>query len=81
MIDTQKEGKVVRIISDKQFGSIKCEGVDYFFHRYDFNGHWADLELDYLKYGNIPVQFLASTGPRGPRASQVSRIGFPNEAV
>lgn len=77
----QKEGKIVRVLQQKGFGFVRHEDMDYFFHRDDFIGHWEDLMEDFLKLGYIDVTFQIATSPRGPRASNVRRNDFPNQAV
>lgn len=73
-----REGKVVRLISSKGFGFIRYGEVDYFFHKDDFDGHWNDLETDFMRSGYVDVTFQESAGPKGLRASQVRRAGFPD---
>jgi cold shock CspA family protein len=75
---TQKEGKVIRLIGGKGFGFIQYEGVDYFFHKDDFDGHWHDLEYDFSRQGPVAVTFKETLGAKGPRAGQVKRVGFPD---
>lgn len=73
------EGRV-RKITDKGFGFIKGEnGEDIFFHRDDFNGHWADLHDDFNNDMTIRVQFESKSTPKGLRASNVRRLDYPNQ--
>jgi cold shock CspA family protein len=73
-------GVVKKVIGQKQFGFIIADGTEYFFHRDDFNGHWEDLISD-SETETIEVQFVPSTTAKGPRASDVRRTDFPNQAV
>jgi cold shock protein len=62
------EGIVRRLVRDKGFGFISANtGQDYFFHR----DAWCGAEdFDALKEG-VQVSFVATTGPKGPRAEAV----------
>lgn len=74
-------GVVRTLVVDKKYGFIRtAQSVDYFFHRDDFEGHWEDLVIDFKnpKFGDIEVKFIDATENKGPRASQVRRIDFPN---
>ncbi len=72
-------GIVKNVIGAKQFGFIRNEqGVEYFFHKDDFNGHWDDLVDDVTNQDKIPVTFEAKDTPKGPRAANVERLDFPN---
>jgi cold shock CspA family protein len=73
-------GIVRAIVSKRHFGFIRSNGSDYFFHREDFNGFWEDLELDYTK-DQIQVTFDIVVSNKGPRAANVKRTDFPNQAV
>lgn len=73
-------GTVRAVVSKRYFAFIRSNGKDYFFHREDFSGHWEDLENDYLKM-NVEVKFDAVESKKGPRAANVSRLDFPNQAV
>jgi len=77
------KGHVKTLIGAKKYGFIKAEnGGDYFFHKEDFFGHWTDLVIDFEKHENdIPVTFTVAQSPKGPRAAEVKRLDFPNEAV
>lgn len=70
----------VRTVSTKNFGFIRTEsGVDYFFHKDDFNGFWDDLLNDFTESkGKIEVEFEPGEGAKGPRAAQVTRADHPN---
>lgn len=74
----------IRSISDRNFGFIKTEqGENYFFHRDDFSGHWGDLLDDFqaarIHKEKIEVTFEPNKGPKGLRASTISRLDFPNQ--
>ena len=65
----------------KGFGFIRGkDNKDYFFHKDDFNGHWGDLEADLEAKMNILVEFTPQSGKKGPRAGNVTRTDWPNEA-
>ncbi len=76
------EGKIRSIPQDKNFGFIKGnEGGDYFFHQSDFHGHWDDLVFDFNNTDDeekIAVKFEPAPSDKGLRASNVSRLDFPN---
>ncbi len=78
----QLKGKVVRLLIDKNFGFIQDESAkEYFFHRDDFDGHWADLCTDYKNNHEIEVEFdSAKEIGKGPRAANVGRIKHPDMA-
>ena len=76
-------GRVDRIVEKKGFGFIKGEdNRDYFFHKEDFNGFWADLVHDsnYRKM-IIQVNFQEGDTPKGLRAREVNRLDHPNQSV
>lgn len=74
-------GIVKRVVAGRQFGFINCDGMEYFFHRDDFYGHWNDLEIDSEKKLRIEVEFeIGHDKGRGPRAMNVKRLDFPNQA-
>lgn len=76
-------GTVVKVLPDKNFGFIKSNGTEFFFHRSDYNGHWEDLVTDFQTKNpkTIRVSFDEVHNPKGPRASNVRREDFPNQAV
>lgn len=72
------------MFSNKNHGFIGTEGekTSYFFHKNDFLGHWGDLVQDYHDRNSaIKVSFEPDKTPRGPRARNVRRLDFPNQAV
>lgn len=77
------KGTVKNIIAKKHFGFIlePTTRTEYFFHKEDFNGHWDDLVNDHENKKIIPVEFEVMASPKGPRASNVRRTDFPNEAA
>jgi cold shock CspA family protein len=78
--DKAMNGTVKTIVSERQFGFIRADinNIEYFFHKDDFEGHWNDLVADFGKM-TIPVSFDEKASSRGPRASSVKRLDFPNE--
>lgn len=75
-------GELVRMVSNKGFAFIKGKenGIDYFFHHDDFNGHWKDLVQDFeYADGVIQLEFTPNESPKGPRASDVKRLDYPNQ--
>jgi cold shock CspA family protein len=76
-------GHVVKVLPDKNFGFIKAMGKEFFFHRSDFNGHWEDLVSDFQRQNpqTIKVTFDEAESLKGPRAANVRREDFPNQAV
>ena len=62
-------GTVKAIRSDKGFGFIAADGVDYFFHRSEVK------DFDVMTAGTA-VTFLPAAGPRGLRAVNV-RVNQP----
>lgn len=78
------EGIIKKLVDNKGYGFIKdMEGIEYFFHKDDFIGHWIDLVEDYNLgvEGYIKVTFEKISSKKGPRGSNVRRTEFPNEAV
>ena len=68
-------GYVKSIKSDKGFGFIKSDNMEYFFHRSDLYGHWDDLVEDFEKIGKqIQVEFERKESTKGPRATNVRLI-------
>ncbi|MDP3729766.1 MAG: cold shock domain-containing protein [bacterium] len=65
-----EKGKIARI-TDRGFGFISREGVekDLFFHSKDLKG----VTFDELREGDM-VQFEVSQSPKGPNATNVSKI-------
>ncbi len=66
-----QEGTIARL-TDKGFGFIKIEGQDkdLFFHSNEVMG----TTFDDLREGD-KVSFEVGSGPKGPNALKVSRIG------
>lgn len=78
------KGTVKTIPDGKSFGFISADitKTELFFHREDFAGFWEDLVKDHARGKNhIPVEFEAINSPKGPRASNVKRLDFPNQSV
>jgi cold shock CspA family protein len=76
-------GTVKSIVSKKEFGFIEGEDKkEYFFHRDDFSGFWEDLESDVnVRTFLVKITFTPEIGKEGPRAGNVSRVDWPNQAV
>ena len=74
-------GMIKKVIGPKQFGFIIANGIEYFFHREDFNGFWEDLVRDNESHEEIKVTFVPKDTPKGPRAREVRRTDFPNAAA
>lgn len=75
---------IIKSLNDKKkFGFIKCGGNEYFFHREDFQGYWDDLVNDFEAFNKkkIEVEFEEVYSPKGPRASNVKRLDWPNQAA
>jgi len=65
-------GEIRKLVEDKQYGFIKTEKADYFFHRSDFDGHWEDL-VDDVNKGVVEVEFEPTRTEKGLRAAEVRR--------
>jgi CspA family cold shock protein len=62
-------GTIKRLVSDKGFGFVAAQnGQEYFFHQSACTG----VSFDQLREGDT-VTFTAGTGPKGPRAENISR--------
>lgn len=72
-------GKIARMSDTQTFGFIRKDGVDYFFHRDDYNGHWNDLIRDINNDEDVEVKFTIAESAKGPRAKEVSRMDHPNQ--
>lgn len=73
-------GTIARVIGDKGFGFVRdTTGVEHFFHKTGFNGHWDDLVYDHDKGVKIPVEFDQEHSSKGPRATNVTRTDHPNQ--
>lgn len=79
--DRKMRGVVRMLNGEKRFGFIQTDVGDFFFHASAFNGHWDDLEADFRSHKKIEVEFDRDNGPKGPRASNVSRLDWPNQAA
>lgn len=66
-----EQGTIKRLVSDRGFGFISREGSDkdLFFHSKELQG----VQFNELKEGD-KVQFEVSESPKGPNATNVSRI-------
>ncbi len=68
------QGTIKSIQVEGQYGFIKNNKADYFFHRSDFDGHWDDLVSDYEKERVIEVEFEPTRTDKGLRATEVFRL-------
>lgn len=66
-----EQGTIKRLVSDRGFGFISQEGndKDLFFHSKELVG----ITFEELHEGD-KVQFEVAQGPKGPNATQVSKI-------
>jgi len=72
------KGKIKNIVSDRNFGFIRANGTEYFFHKQDFYGSdWDELIFD-VQNGpreSIEVDFdVSANSQKGPRAENVRRL-------
>ncbi len=65
------QGTLKTLNAKGRFGFIRCNNIDYFFHRDDFDGHWVDLVEDHEKHIEIKLEFEPTTTDKGPRAAEV----------
>ena len=72
------KGIVKNVVANRNFGFIRCSGVEYFFHRDDFTGFWPDLVEDINAKAKVEVEFESQDSPKGPRAINVRRTDYPN---
>ena len=66
-----QQGRIARLVSDRGFGFISRDGEskDLFFHSKELDG----VVFEDLKEGDM-VQFEVSESPKGPNATNVSRV-------
>lgn len=66
-----EQGTIKKLVSDRGFGFISREGndKDLFFHSKELQG----VTFEELREGD-KVQFEVAEGPKGPNATNVSRI-------
>lgn len=73
------QGILKTLVKVKNYGFIKgANGKEYFFHREDFTGFWDDLDKDFSKSAVVSVEFIEVPSNKGPRASNVKRLDYPN---
>lgn len=69
-------GTIKKLVPDKAYGFITLpDGTDAFFNASAVNGDYASLNL------GESVEVSVKPGPKGPRATSVSRIGTANGAA
>jgi cold shock CspA family protein len=68
------QGRIARLVPDREFGFIKAHGQEYFFHASELQG----AAFEELAEGSL-VEFEPAIDPRaeGPRAE---RVQLANEA-
>lgn len=66
------DGRIKKIVSEKQYGFIQTDRSDYFFHKEDFDGDWKDLCKQFEAGAEIEVTFEPSRTDKGLRAREVS---------
>lgn len=66
-------GTVRKIVAEKNYGFIKTDKTDYFFHKSAFDGHWDDLCVDAESH-DIEVEFEPTRTDKGLRAEEVRRV-------
>lgn len=67
------KGIVKKVNVEKSYGFIGTANADYFFHKSDFDGHWADLVKDFEGNIAIEVEFEPTRTDKGLRASEIQR--------
>lgn len=67
----QQSGTVVRLVRDRGFGFVRDtdSGLEFFFHR---STCAEGTHFEVLNEGDA-VTFVSLTGPKGPRAEQVTQ--------
>lgn len=69
------EGYVKSMLMDRGYGFIRTSsGLEYFFHREDFQGDWNTL-VTWSAKDRVRVTFEGAQTPKGQRASFVNRLG------
>ena len=68
------QGVIRNVRGDGFYGFIKTNKGDYFFHKSEFDGHWADLLEDIDAGEEIEVEFEPTRTDKGLRAVGVRRI-------
>lgn len=66
-----RTGSIVRLVSERGFGFIKCDGTgqEFFFHARDVN----ERTFAVMKVGHV-VTFDVVAGEKGPRAANVAQV-------
>lgn len=63
------QGKIKKIVADKNFGFIEANGKELFFHSSAVQG----VSFDQLREGQT-VEITVGQGPKGPRADSVKPV-------
>lgn len=66
-------GTIKKLVEDKQYGFIKTDKADYFFHKTDFDGFWEDLCRDFDNGIDVTLEFEPTRTDKGLRAAEVRR--------
>jgi cold shock protein len=75
-------GTIVRMMGDKGFGFLRGEdGREHFFHRSSVNGFFEDWVVDIDSGRKIQVTFDEEYSAKGPRATNVTRVDWPNQST
>lgn len=66
-------GTIKNLLAVKNYGFIKADGKEYFFHKEDFEGNWNHLVEDFGVGGAEPIEvtFDIVDSLKGPRAANV----------
>lgn len=65
-------GTIKTVVADRGFGFIRCEGMEYFFHRSGLNGCNYDDIVYRVQSGDIVrVTFDIEESAKGPRANNI----------
>lgn len=66
------DGRIKKIVRDKQYGFIQTDRSDYFFHKEDFDGDWKSLCDQFEAGAVIEVTFEPARTDKGLRAREVA---------
>lgn len=66
-------GTILKLHSQKSYGFIRVNDIEFFFHRDDFIGGFQDL-INLINNGQSPIEVefeAVENHPKGPRARNV----------